>query len=1133
MNINDAKSGSNQTVTWSTRSRQPDVAQGGNKQVGGSSDAGSKSSGGLSITKSASAKLVHGENVCKSSSLSPGSVKSAPSHPLMNANSKDHARGGGFSSVSDVPMTTSRDEKSTGSSQSHNNSHSCSSDHAKAGGIQGKEDARSSTAGSGKNLTGTSRHKKSVNGFSGSPASGREVGAGRNSSLNRGSVTEKASQSSLTSEKAVDVPAEVNSHKLIVKFSSRSRSPARNVSGGSLEEQPVMNSRASSPSPTDRPDQLDTVAKEKVDACQGIVSSEINAESWQSNDLKDVLMSCDDGGGSPNAVLDDERLKAGENLRKVLDASKSATLLSCRDFKSGRVPDASLGSINALVESCVKLSEPSVADSVMDDVGMNLLASVAAGEMTSEMTSPASSPQRNPSTVVQPFAGSDQTKISSADHSPGDASADTSTPQKIGDRGTSLTSAEEMKLSGEQTQGVETCTENVRNADEPAEAASVSENCLHKESKADVSLMSECKVEDDGSNVEVTKKEATEMGPASETKLIKPVPDDFKDVKKSEKSTDEQCSEDIGDSKCDGTADLTVTNVEHLANETEGKGEKKENIALCEVKPVGSSWTEGKGEKKENIALCEVKPVGSSCKILSELPIEDKIITANSGTHKLLSSVMDEKGYASSGAEPISLPSAEVSTMDKKVAFDLNEGCSADDGKYAEPMIPTSSARSTIHPLVNQLPFTASSVPTILPAPIPPAAAKGPFVPPNDFLRTKVEIGWKGSAATSAFRPAEPRKVLEMQLLTSGQHSDAGSCRQSRPPLNIDLNVPDEGMTEDAESRDSSVEMASLPKANCERTHNVANASSRGSGGLDLDLNQMDDATDIWCSSANISRRLDVALPSVKLSSVVRPGGVEAASNRDFDLNDGPAIDDTGTEPSTSNQQARSSLLSQQPVPTLKMNNSDLGSFSPWFPPGSTLSAVTIPSILPNRGDQPLPTVSAGGQPRMMGPSSGGIPFTHDVYRGSVLSSSHAISFPSTPFQYNVFPYGPSFPLPPASFSASSTTYIDPSSGGRLCFPPVHSQVLGASSSVTSPYIRPYVVSLQDGSNSFDNSKKWSRPGLDLNTGPGGLEAEGKEDTSSLAPREDQARMYQVTSGVLKRKEPEGGWDSYKQSSWQ
>ncbi|KAI4341409.1 hypothetical protein MLD38_026136 [Melastoma candidum] len=876
-------------------------------------------------------------------------------------------------------------------------------------------------------------------------------------------------------------------------------------------------------------------------------------------------MSCDDGDGSRDTIIDDERLKAGESLKKVSDASKAVATISCKEFKGRRIPDSSLGSINALIESCVKLSEPNVDDSVMDDVGMNLLASVAADEMlTSEMTSPASSPQTNGSVALQSSAGNDQSKNAASD-AQGESVADTALPQKIGECKTSWTPTEEM-VPGEQQQGAEVLSGNVRDAEEAVEAGPVAvspavtveknvgewcedqkekslighlnpEDSPLKEMKAVVSLLSKSKVEDDASDMEMTT-EAVEAGPASENKVLKAVSDDFEDGKKCEKPSEELHSEDVDKKLYNKNVDSLKSDA---ADEADVPNPDRHGLAQTNVENP-SNEKEGKEEKKENIALFEPKSVGSSCKTSCDPSAEGKDDATDSGTGNLMSAIKVEKESASSTAVVVSLPSTEVSNMDAKVEFDLNEGLSTDDGRFSEPVIPTSSARSSIQSLVNPLPVPPSSVSTI---PIPPAAAKGPFVPPDDFLRTKVELGWKGSAATSAFRPAEPRKVSEMQLLAAGagQRSDATSSRQSRP-LNIDLNVADEGIAEDAESRDFALETVSLysVKASHERTHNLVNPSSRGSGGLDLDLNQMDDDTDIWNSSGNNNGRLDASLPSVKSSSAVRRNGGEAVSKRDFDLNDGPVLDELSAEPSTSSQQTRSNLLPQHPVSTLKMNNSDLGIFSSWIPPGSTFSAVTVPSILPNRGDQPLPLVSGGGQPRMMGPSSGGIPFTHDVYRGSVLSTSPAVSFPSTPFQY--FPYGPSFPLQPASFSTSATTYVDPSSSGRLCFPPVHSQMLGASGAVGSQYARPYVVSLQDGSSTFDGNKKWSRPGLDLNSGPGGSEAEGKEDISALAPRnfpiassqalaEEQARMYQVSSGVLKRKEPDGGWDSYKQSTWQ
>lgn len=94
------------------------------------------------------------------------------------------------------------------------------------------------------------------------------------------------------------------------------------------------------------------------------------------------------------------------------------------------------------------------------------------------------------------------------------------------------------------------------------------------------------------------------------------------------------------------------------------------------------------------------------------------------------------------------------------------------------------------------------------------------------------------------------------------------------------------------------------------------------------------------------------------------------------------------------------------------------------------------------------------------------------------------------------------------------------------------------------------MVSLPDGSNNgvLENNRKWGRPGLDLNSGPGAMESEVREEmfplssgqhsvSTSQALVEEQARTYSVSSGTMKRKEPEGGWENeslrFKQSSWQ
>uniref|UniRef100_A0A6N2KKE0 Uncharacterized protein n=1 Tax=Salix viminalis TaxID=40686 RepID=A0A6N2KKE0_SALVM len=117
----------------------------------------------------------------------------------------------------------------------------------------------------------------------------------------------------------------------------------------------------------------------------------------------------------------------------------------------------------------------------------------------------------------------------------------------------------------------------------------------------------------------------------------------------------------------------------------------------------------------------------------------------------------------------------------------------------------------------------------------------------------------------------------------------------------------------------------------------------------------------------------------------------------------------------------------------------------------------------------------------------------------------------------------------------------EPNDMGLL--PAIPSQVLAPTTAIPSHYPRPsFVVNFPDGNSNggVESSRKWGRQGLDLNAGPLGPDAEGRDETSSLVSRqlsvassqalaEEQTRMYQLATGsLLKRKEPEGGWDGYK-----
>lgn len=474
------------------------------------------------------------------------------------------------------------------------------------------------------------------------------------------------------------------------------------------------------------------------------------------------------------------------------------------------------------------------------------------------------------------------------------------------------------------------------------------------------------------------------------------------------------------------------------------------------------------------------------------------------------------------------------SEIGAKLGFDLNEGLSVDDGKSGEPV-----SFCSISPM--QIPVTSSSCG--LSASITVAsAAKGPFVPPEDLLRNKRELGWKGSAATSAFRPAEPRKVVEAPLGSSkGPLPDVPACKQARRPFDFDLNVADETILVD--NGDQGYGEESNLKNN--PTHELMTAASfRCSGGLDLDLNKVDEASNVGPSG----QRVEFLTPSIKASpSSIFVNG-EASGRRDFDLNNGPANEEIHVEQASYNQHARSNIAFQ-PSFGARINGSTAGNFFAWYPPGTSYSVSMVPSSLPEKEAFPIGGIGSGPQ-RVISASTSSLSFNHDDYKGSVLSSTPAMPFHSTPFQYPVFPFGTSFPLPTSALSGGPSGYMDPAAtAARISAIP--SQSIGTTAAVPFQYPQPFVVSrsIPDvAHNSIaENAQKWGKQGLDLNSGPGGAGVEGRDESQPTVPRqmaaigsqsvaEEQARVYNMSGGVLKRKEPEGGWNmdklNFKQSSW-
>ncbi|CAL1406468.1 unnamed protein product [Linum trigynum] len=1225
----DAKSGSNQGVTWATRSRLPDASHGGSRHTGVVSEVPLKSSTNqFSVLKAAPTKLGPGEAIPRSASGSPGSNKLIAVHvPGVGIVKEGQARYGGSAGGSDASPTMVRDEKSSSSSQSHNNSQTVSGDQAKTVGFYGKEDTRSSGSMTPTRVATGSRHRKSNNGFqshAGSVAQ-RETGISRSSPLQKNPGAEKLLQASFASDKVVDLPtAEANNHRFVVKIPNRGRSPAQSASGASFEDPSAVLNRSCSPTLSEKQEQLDCSFKDKNDTCHANVGSDVNTESWQSNDFKDVLTGSDEGDGSPTTGPNDESSRAAEDTKKLPEVSKSISLPSSNENKSGRLHDASFSSMNALIESCVKYSDASASTSGADDGGMNLLASVAAGEMS------------KPDVALQ----CDPPADSRLQSCPGD----TATCQS----GDNVAVVIDTKDSGVET--LETKTEG------PQEKASAG----HEKDPISCSVDAQ-QTREIGKEKE-DKTDGTSRGPFVGVPAVNGTENKLGDGGKQPWKQDPSCTvtaeatserkeKSLGSISAETKLSLAAVEVKaggfrslspHSATEAEGGNKKNSNgvlnfglqadqkspAVMCSdsgkrtdfqvLNPSGGAQEMVSTKCPEEVKEGEVNettgrnpsPEISKTDQLSKKD-EDQMQTEIHGANDQGSGSQDESGIQSnqrtgsrgsrekgaeaddteescSAAADASLAVTGSPKNEAKMVFDLNEGLNGDDVKYMDPSNVKVARTSACIPLISPLPLQAS-LSSSLPASITVAsAAKGPFVPPEDLLKNRGELGWRGSAATSAFRPAEPRKTVDANaagITTIGPSPDASSsAKPSRPLFDFDLNVADERVIEDLASRVSDQATSSVPDlANnhvgaCDEPV-VASVSFRSSGGLDLDLNKMDDDDDDDddddVSNNHLTsngRRLDIYLqPTVKTSSAAGLlSGGNAGTRRDIDLNDGPLAEEVGTvEPSSLFVQKvrNNSIVSQSAIPALRVNNKELGNFASWFPQGNYPGVATIQPMLPDRGGEQQPFSIVAPQ-RMVGAAPAATISTTfsppDVYRGPVLSSSPAVPYPSATFQYPVFSFGNNFSLPSAAFSGGSTAYVDSASGGRLCFPAVHSQVLapGGGGVLPSPYHpRPsYVVSIPDASSSMSSessSRKWGgRQGLDLNAGPlGGPDTtEGRDETpsSSLAAsrqqqlslanshqalfEEQQSRMYHQVSGggILKRKEPDGGWDSYKHHpSWQ
>jgi len=511
-------------------------------------------------------------------------------------------------------------------------------------------------------------------------------------------------------------------------------------------------------------------------------------------------------------------------------------------------------------------------------------------------------------------------------------------------------------------------------------------------------------------------------------------------------------------------------------------------------------------------------------------------------TKKLSDDVSGKEDLVSSD-EGSSIAVKAKSNGTAKLDFDLNE--LGDEGNHSEPATSPVICSSAIH-LPGISPFV-SPVLSGLPAPITVAApAKGPFVPPENLLRVKPEAGWKGSAATSAFRPAEPRKALGTFLSAPGIAPSDAVGKQSRPAFDIDLNVADDQILEEDVSQSSAQTTGSESGNTRSRDGPVRSA------GIELDLNRADEVAENSQFMSNSSHRVEVTL----LPARPLPGGLPRndinSSRNFFDLNNGPSLDEASTEPaqrSLSSKGANSIPFLPQ-VAGLRMNGTEINNISPWFASANPYAPVAIQPFLPARGEQPYAIETASGAQRILASVADSSQLGSDSFRTPVISAPSTMVFHPPPYQYAGFPFTPSVHLQTTGFPIGSTSYPNSASAGVPFFPTMAPSPVGSTGALPAQHARQYAMNRPEGNSSdgHDNNWKWRRQGFDLNTGPGAIDLEGKDERVPLSVRqnlitppqafvEDQTRMFQMPGVGIKRKEPEGSWDaersSYKQLSWQ
>lgn len=462
-------------------------------------------------------------------------------------------------------------------------------------------------------------------------------------------------------------------------------------------------------------------------------------------------------------------------------------------------------------------------------------------------------------------------------------------------------------------------------------------------------------------------------------------------------------------------------------------------------------------------------------------------------------------------------PSAAVAqelvgdTEKGKCDFDLNEE------------VYTEEVECLVVPVTNQ-PFRLS-------APIPVvAASKGtpglPFTP----LHFEGELGWKGSASTSAFRPASPRKTPEGGDKISSVDASCNGSKQKQGFLKIDLNVA--GDENDAAADLASAKHVPISSGLLSRESSVE-VSSRRAERLKLDLNRLGDSDD-GCAFPSSDWRVDGQFhhqngqhsqSSASSSSSRKPPII------DIDLNDNPLVLDTRGSHDHWQNLSKSSLQEVKQYGSFKLDD-------PVMP------------IMGSRVDINRKEFFNQTQPFLANGQGVDAAFNYNLARlvgGSGVQPSMEYAHPQPQaFGFNDLPMGPSMSFPLQMYRPTSSVPCMVDSRGATVIP----QILGTAAAIpTSSFSRPPFLMGLTGAPTGSPGFAVTGSGLDLNSGVATMDGESKEvgrlrqffvhgHGGGTVEEQMRSSLQSAGTGVtLKRKEPECGWElnmvGYKQeASW-